>query len=101
MYLAPIPLINKIRKSKNYSGIISIESLTSFLFSVADPDSGSGIRCFLTLVSGIRYGKSPDQGSGINIPDHIFESLVTIFWLEQSTYILCQFNFAILIRDPA
>ncbi len=30
----------------------------------------------------IRDGKSPDPGSGINIPDHISESLVTPFWVK-------------------
>jgi hypothetical protein len=27
-------------------------------------------------------GKKPRSGSGMNIPDHIFESLETIFWLK-------------------
>jgi hypothetical protein len=53
--------------------------------SVADPDPIS--RAFLTLdpVSGM--GKTSRSGSGRNIPDHIFESLETIFWVK-NTYIL-------------
>ncbi len=38
-------------------------------------ESGSRIRCFvLTPGSGIRDGKHPDRGSGINIPALNFES---------------------------
>ncbi len=53
--------------------------------SVADPDPGSG--AFLTPGSGIRNRFFPDPGS--RIPDlgsqtHIFESLVTIFWVKSS-----------------
>jgi hypothetical protein len=43
--------------------------------SVADPDSGSG--AFLTPGSGM--GKKSGSGSGMNNPDHISESLITIF----------------------
>jgi hypothetical protein len=51
--------------------------------SVADPDLGSGIQCFFDLrirdpFQGSEIEKSPDLGSGINIPDHISESFVTI-----------------------
>ncbi len=46
--------------------------------SVADPDPGSG--AFLTPGSGIRNRIFPDPGSQI----HIFESLVTIFWVKSS-----------------
>jgi hypothetical protein len=49
--------------------------------NVADPDPGSG--AFLTPGSGIRDGKEknpdPDQRSHINIPDHLSESLETVF----------------------
>jgi hypothetical protein len=41
--------------------------------SVADPDPGSG--AFLTPGSGIGFFRIPDQ-------THIFESLVTIYWVE-------------------
>jgi|LakMenEpi03Aug12_release.lakeMendotaPanAssembly.Ray.scaffolds.fasta_scaffold6598981_1 hypothetical protein len=41
-------------------------------FSAADPDPGSG--AFLT------------PGSGINIPDHIFESLETILWVKYTYF---------------
>jgi hypothetical protein len=43
--------------------------------SVADPDQGSG--AFLTPGSGM--GKKSGSGSGLNNPDHISESLETIF----------------------
>jgi hypothetical protein len=46
--------------------------------SVADPDPGSG--ALLTPGSGIRNRFFPDPGSKI----HIFESLVTIFWVKSS-----------------
>ncbi len=48
--------------------------------SVADPDPGSG--AFLTPRSLIRNRFWPDPGS--RIPDHIFESLETIFWVKSS-----------------
>ncbi len=32
----------------------------------------------------IRNGKDPDPGSEINIQYHIFESLVSIFWLKNT-----------------
>ncbi len=46
--------------------------------SVADPDPGSG--AFLTPGSGIRNRFFPDPGS----QTHIFESLMTIFWVKSS-----------------
>ena len=48
-------------------------------FSVADPDPGSG--AFLTpgSGSGIRDGEKSE--SGMNIPNRIYESLKTIFWV--------------------
>ncbi len=44
--------------------------------------SGSGIWCFLN--PWIRDGKNPDPGCGINIPDHISESLVSIVWVKNT-----------------
>jgi hypothetical protein len=44
--------------------------------------SDPGSSAVLTPGSGFQDGKNPDPGSGINIPDHIFESLVTMFWLK-------------------
>jgi hypothetical protein len=51
--------------------------------------SGSGIRCLLTPGSGIWdpgwvkfKDPNPGSGSGMNNPDHIFESLETIFWVK-------------------
>ncbi len=46
--------------------------------NVADPDPGSG--AFLTPGSGM--GKKSRSGSGMNIPDHISESLETILWVK-------------------
>ncbi len=53
--------------------------------SVADPGPESG--AFLTPGSGIRdlrcmKNLDPDPASGMNIPDHISESLETIFELK-------------------
>ncbi len=41
--------------------------------------SDPGSSAVLTPGSGFQDGKNPDPGSGINIPDHISESLVTMF----------------------
>jgi hypothetical protein len=46
--------------------------------SVADPDPRSGV--FFTLGSGM--GKKSEYGFGMNKPDHISESLETIFWVK-------------------
>ncbi len=62
-----------------------------FIFSVADPDPGSG--AFLTPGSGIRDGLKSGSGSGMNNPDHISESLGTIFGLNY-------LNSLMRIRDP-
>jgi hypothetical protein len=48
------------------------------VFSVADPDPGSGP--FLTPGSGM--GKNSRFGSGMNLPDHIYESLEIIFCVK-------------------
>jgi hypothetical protein len=52
--------------------------------SVADPGSGA----FLTPGSGMgNKNKEPDRGSGgsvMNIPDHISESLETVFWVKNT-----------------
>ncbi len=51
--------------------------------SVADPYPGSGIRCLLD--SWIRepgWVKKSRSGSGMNIPDHISESLETFFLVK-------------------
>jgi hypothetical protein len=64
------------------------------IVSVADPDPGSGIGCFLTPGSGIRdpgsgigFFRIPDLGSRISDPgsqDHIFKSFLTIFLVKSS-----------------
>jgi hypothetical protein len=53
-----------------------ISDLFNVLSSVADPGSGA----FLTPGSGM--GKKSRSGSGMNISDHISESLETIFWVK-------------------
>jgi hypothetical protein len=53
--------------------------------SAADPDPGSC--AFLTPGSGIRKRFFQDPGSRISYPGsqtHIFESLVSIFWVKSS-----------------
>jgi hypothetical protein len=50
----------------------------SNFLSAVDQDPGS--RAFLTLGSGI--GKKSRSGSGMNILDHISESLETILWVK-------------------
>jgi hypothetical protein len=61
-----------------------IHSFTFYVSSsVADPDPGSD--AILTPGSGIRKRFFPDPGSGIADPGsltHIFESLMTIFWVK-------------------
>jgi hypothetical protein len=54
---------------------------------VSDPDPGSG--ALLTPGSGM--GTKSRSGSGMNIPEHISESLETVFWGK---------NTLIRIRDP-
>jgi hypothetical protein len=52
------------------------DAQTMITSSVADPDPGSG--AFITPGSGIRNSFFPDLGS----QSHIFESLLTIFWVK-------------------
>jgi hypothetical protein len=49
-----------------------------FMVDSSVADSGSG--AFLTPGSGM--GKKSGSGSGINHPDHIYECLEIIFWVE-------------------
>jgi hypothetical protein len=42
----------------------------------------SGIRCLLTPGSELGKNQDPGSGSGMNNPDHISESLETIFWVK-------------------
>ncbi len=60
--------------------------------SAAAPDPGSG--AFLTPLDP-GWEKSE---SGINVPDHIYESLVTILWVKNTTR--CHPVLLIRIRDP-
>jgi hypothetical protein len=55
--------------------------------SVADPDPGSGIWDpvpFLTPGSGMGKKSRYRYGSGMNILDHISESVETIFWVRNT-----------------
>jgi hypothetical protein len=71
---------------KNFrSEFRALELKYCIFVSGADPDPGSG--AFLTPGSGIRNRFFPDPGSRIPDPGsqtHIFESLVTIFWVKNS-----------------
>jgi hypothetical protein len=49
--------------------------------SVADPNPGSGV--FLTSPGLV---KKQDPDPGMNIPDHISQSLETIFWVKVLTF---------------
>jgi hypothetical protein len=46
-------------------------------YSVADPDSGSGVFFSPDQGSGLEKNQGPE--SGMNIPDHFSESLETVF----------------------
>ncbi len=52
------------------------------LFFAACLCCGSVIRCFLTPGSGMEKIQIWDPGSGINIPDHISESVISIIWVK-------------------
>ncbi len=49
-------------------------------YSVGDPDPGPGSGAFLTPGSGIGFFRIPNLG----FQTHIFESLLTIFWVRSS-----------------
>jgi hypothetical protein len=73
------------------------------VFSVADPDPGFG--AFLTPGSGM--GRKSASGSGMNNPDHVFQSLETILFLFFGVKILKFFDAdpgsgmeTVRIRDP-
>jgi hypothetical protein len=51
--------------------------------SVADPDPGSG-DFFIPLDQDSGMGKSQDPDPGRIFPDHISESLETIFWIKDT-----------------
>ncbi len=74
-----------------------------YFISTADPDAGS-----IVLIShGSGMEKNQDTRSGINLSDHISESLVTRFWLKILKFfvntvlrILDPVSFRPWIRDP-
>jgi hypothetical protein len=61
--------------------------------------SGSGVRCLFDpwcRDPGSGMGKKSRSGSGMgNIPDHIFESLETIFWIKILKFFDCGSGFGI------
>jgi hypothetical protein len=60
-------------------------------------NSGSGIRCFFEpLIRDPGWTKKSRSGSRMNIPDHISESLETIFWVKNTLNFLMRFR----NRDP-
>jgi hypothetical protein len=101
-------------KRENYSSKKATVDQRVFLLktSVADPDPGSG--AFLTPGSGIRntgwvknQDPYPDPGSGMNNPDHISESLETMFWVKILKFcdadpgsVMEKFGSGINISDP-
>jgi hypothetical protein len=60
------------------------DSKTMIQISVANTDPGS--EDFLAPESGILIldGKNPDPGSCLNIPDLIFENLLSVFWVQNT-----------------
>ncbi len=58
--------------------------------------SGSGIGCLFDPGSGM--GKKSRSGSGMNVPDHISESLETIFWVILIIFRLKYLNFLMRMR---
>jgi hypothetical protein len=80
---------------------------STLLTSVADPDPGSGIGCFLTPGSGMGKSQHPDPGSGMNNTDHIFLKLRNHFFAFFGVKILKFFDEdprsgmeTVRIRDP-
>ncbi len=69
--------ISFAQKNKN---IPLTNPIALVLGSVADPDPGSGD--VLTPGSGIRDGKK--SGSRMNIPDHFYDSLETVFRVKNT-----------------
>jgi len=88
---ARIPRIRRSSARSSYSFLTIFEREEKEVFihfySVADPDPGSGIGCFLTPGSGIRNRFFPEPGPRISDPgsqDHIFKSFLTIFLVKSS-----------------
>ncbi len=55
--------------------------------SLTDPDPGSG--AFWPMDPGFGVDKKSRYGSGMNIPDHISESLITIFFVKNWLSLWC------------
>jgi hypothetical protein len=74
-------------KFQNWIRIRKEEKNGWILISVADPGPEPfltpGSEAFLTPGSGM--GKKSRSGSGMNIPDHISESLETTFWVKNTS----------------
>jgi hypothetical protein len=76
--------------NKNNSDMYSTVRVLIIIISVADPDPGSG--AFLDPGSRMQDGlkkryPDPGSGSGMKIPDHISESLETIFGSKKTSRI--------------
>jgi hypothetical protein len=52
------------------------------LTSAADPDPGSG--AFDRWIRDPGWKRNPDPGSGMNIPDLIFDNLISGFWVKST-----------------
>jgi|LakMenEpi03Aug12_release.lakeMendotaPanAssembly.Ray.scaffolds.fasta_scaffold3314934_1 hypothetical protein len=53
-----------------------LQLLSKLVLRIRILDSGA----YLTLESGMAI--NPDAGSGMNIPDLIFENLILVFWVK-------------------
>ncbi len=78
--------------TRNFSWSESLEKLTKSQLNLLwnFQFSGSGIQClFDPLDPGSGMGKKSGSGSGMNNPDHISESLETIFWVLKHVILWC------------
>jgi hypothetical protein len=69
---------------------------------IRDPNPGSDTLPFKPLDSGWVKSQDPDSGSGMSNPDHIPESLETIFWVKTLKFFDADLGFGIekiRIRD--
>ncbi len=82
-----IRIHTKMSWIRNTAALVRLVAVDAELLS--NQCCGSGIRClFRPLDPGSGMGKESRSGSGMNLPDHISESLETIFWVK-NTSILC------------
>jgi hypothetical protein len=69
-----------VRISSNYARVKReiLKTELAIIFSVTAPDPGSMIRCHIDPLDP-GWGKKSGTGSGMNNPDHISESIETVF----------------------